>query len=358
MSSTPSVIQLSPASAAFVNARRTTLGPWVLGGFLDCILMGVILCQTTTFFLTARPATGALQRYYRYMVIFLTFLSSLKTLQIVVIVWHQNVLEFANPDVARTLMSKAWWQVSVPLMTGVTGCIVQSFFCLRFYLLSRKWVFCVPIVAAMCLGLGAVCLSTEKILSGSNSKVTWLTVHLVGVFVADLLITTGTIHELRKRRSGHERTARIVHRLLILVMESAFPPTVVAMLDLIMTQMLGSQLLWHIFANMALGKLYVISMLYTLNSINEYHIQDSGSREAYSYRNGGRSGRSRAHNTNLELGDQNVMSKVDEISIETHVSRHVTSASAPTCLPTYMETTDTPYRVAGDSAPDRIYYLH
>ncbi|KAF8143828.1 hypothetical protein K438DRAFT_596963 [Mycena galopus ATCC 62051] len=152
----------------------------------------------------------------------------LKTAQGFAVVWVQNVLNFANPDVASLLPFHAWWQVSLPLMTGIIGVVVQSFFCLRFYMLSRNWKFCVLIVCAMCLGLAGVCLSTANILSGNaKAKVMWLLVHLVGVFAADLSITSGTVHAfLQKRNSGLERTTKLINRLLRLVFESAVPPTV------------------------------------------------------------------------------------------------------------------------------------
>ncbi|KAJ6480098.1 hypothetical protein DFH09DRAFT_1378991 [Mycena vulgaris] len=326
MATAASVIKLSPPSAAFVHARSTTLGPWVLGGFLDCILLGVVFCQTYTFFRTRPPATSNLQQYYRWLVIVVVLLSVLKTSQLIAIVWVQNVLEFSNPDVARTLVAKAWWQVSVPLMTGIIGAIVQSFFCLRFFMLSRNWMLCLPIICAMCLGLAGVCLSLANILSGNSAaKVMWLLVHLVGVFIADLLITSGTIYSLRKRNSGLERTTQLINRLLRMVFESAVPPTLIAMIDLIMTQTLGPHLLWHLFINMALGKVYVVSLLYTLNSINEYRAREEYSgQDVYSYGGNRRSSR----RTNMELAPRSGV-KTDQIFIQTQVSTHISPSFSP-----------------------------
>jgi hypothetical protein len=47
------------------------------------------------------------------------------------------------------------------------------------------------------------------------------------------------------------------------------------MIDLILTQTLGSKLLWHLVTNYILAKLYVISLLYTLNSIMDYRTEHS-----------------------------------------------------------------------------------
>jgi hypothetical protein len=55
--------------------------------------------------------------------------------------------------------------------------------------------------------------------------------------------------------------------------EAAIPPAVVATTDLILTQVLGPKLiLWHMPFNHGLGKIYVISLLYTLNSIGAFFL--------------------------------------------------------------------------------------
>jgi len=318
--------------------------------------MGVIFCQVLTFFRTRSRARieSSLQRYYRWLVIVVLLLSMIKTAQCIAVVWVQNVLNYANPDVARTLVAKAWWQVSMPLMTGIIGTIVQSFFCLRFYMLSRNWMLCALIVCAMCLGLAGVCLSLASILAGNaKAKVMWLLVHLVGVFVADLLITSGTIFSLQKRASGLERTTQLINRLLRLVFESAAPPTLIAMTDLIMTQTLGSKLLWHLFMNIALGKVYVVSLLYTLNSINEYRAREQGSQEVYSYGNT----RSARRNTNMELTPRSPGAKSDhnEIFVQTQVSTHISPPYSPTAGKTEYISGD--FKENGDDASsDRARY--
>ncbi|KAJ7722565.1 hypothetical protein DFH07DRAFT_856852 [Mycena maculata] len=318
--SSSSIIELSPASATFVADRVNTLGPWVLSSFTDCILMGIVLCQVNTFFRTVAPSKTPFQRYCYWLVIVVSFLSVLKTIQEISVVWIQNVHDYANPDAARLLVTDAWWQVSTPLMTGVIGCAVQSFFCIRFYLLSRNWRLVIPMVCCMTLGITGICLTVNFILRNNTvEKVRWLLIHLIGVFSADLLITIGTWMALRKRaEAGLERTTLLVNRLLRMVFESAIPPTVIALIDLIMTQTLGPKLLWHLLLNFSLGKIYVISLLYTLNSINEYRRNtDHQSHDIYTAT--GHVNKLSKPN-NVELGTMS--KKPDQIYIQTQVSTH------------------------------------
>ncbi|KAJ7696757.1 hypothetical protein B0H17DRAFT_1052956 [Mycena rosella] len=283
--------------------------------------MGVVFCQGYTFFTTRTPIKTAFQRYCFWLVVVVLFLSVLKTIQEISVVWVQNVHDFANPDVARLRVAKAWWQVSTPLMTGIIGCVVQSFFCIRFYLLSENWLLVIPIACSMTLGITGISLTVYYILANNaKAKVMWLLIHLIGVFVADFLITTGTFLALRRRAAGFERTTLLINRLVRMVFESAIPPTVIASIDLILTQTLGPKLLWHLLLNFSLGKIYVISLLYTLNSINEY--RNHNNTDSYDvYTDGGHTNRMSRRN-NVELGHMST-TKPDQIYIETQISTHV-----------------------------------
>jgi len=195
----------------------------------------------------------------------------LKSAQAIAVVWVQNVANFANPDVARTLVFAAWWQVSVPLMTAITGFFVQAFFAFRFWMLTRRWYLLMPILAAMLLAITGAALSVVNIVLGNvKAKVMWLLVHLISVFLADLMITVGTYVTLKKSSTGFATTQSLVDRLMRMVFESALPPTILTLMDLILTQTLGTKLLWHLILNYPLSKAYIISLMYTLNCTNDY----------------------------------------------------------------------------------------
>ncbi|KAJ7046953.1 hypothetical protein C8F04DRAFT_1247997 [Mycena alexandri] len=309
-------ITLSPASRIFVDGRTTTLGPWVLGGFIDSVLMGVVFCQVYNYF-SHRRADYGLNRYYTYLVLFVTLLSVLKTSQSIAVVWVQNVLDFANPDVAKNLLIKPNDRIILcRLTTGIIGSVVQSFFALRYYKLSRNWVMTIPISIAIILGLASISMSVYSItMQDAKAKVMWLLIHFVSVFICDFLITTCTCYTLRQRSTGLTSTSSLINRLLRMVFESAVPPAFIATLDLILTQtLIGPTLLWHLLLNYTLSKLYPISLLYTLNSINEYR-NDSSSRSHDAY----------ATNRVTRRGDVELAphSADGHIFIQTQVTTHV-----------------------------------
>ncbi|KAF7308971.1 hypothetical protein MKEN_01097800 [Mycena kentingensis (nom. inval.)] len=335
-----STIQLSPASKAFVDNRKNSLGSWVISGFADAILLGIVLCQVVTFFRTQhRRKMEGFRRHYRWLVVVVTVLSVLKvylfsTAQAIAIVWVQNVLDFVDPDHARLLVAKAWYQVSAPTMTAVTALVVQAFFAARYFLLSRNVWLIVPIVASMLLGFAGVLLSLNSIIIGdAKAKVLWLLVHLICAFGTDFLITCGTCWALWRRNTGGLASSKsLINRLLRLVFESAVPPTVVAAIDLIMTQTLDAKhLLWHLLLNFALQKLYVISLMYTINAILEYR-PTGVSGASVSVSSAGRTGArdmrvSGGKRTDVEIGLRNLTTTgnglKDQVFVQTQVLTEV-----------------------------------
>ncbi|KAJ7583663.1 hypothetical protein C8J56DRAFT_1055404 [Mycena floridula] len=264
-----SIIQLTPSTQAFVDARATTLGPWVIGGALDCILMGVVFCQIQHFFKNRLRCDSS--QFDTILASVALALSILKTTQVVAIIWEQNVMSFGDPDAARKLANGAWWQASAPLLTAATGFCVQSFFAYRFFRLTANYPVVLIVALAMLLGLVGACMSTYYILRNQiKLKVTWLMIHLVCVCSADIMITVGTVFALNRTNSGLQSTTSLVRRLLRLVFEAAIPPACIATVDLILTQTLGSHLLWHLVTNYLLSKAYIVSLLFTLNSIADY----------------------------------------------------------------------------------------
>ncbi|CAK5278352.1 unnamed protein product [Mycena citricolor] len=336
-----SVIQFSPASKAFMANRITALGAWVIAGFVDAILFGIVACQVVTFFQSYRRHKG-IERHYGRLVLVVTVLATMKTAQSLGIIWAQTVVQWMNPDVAQTLVAKAWFEVSTPTMTAITAIIVQSFFTMRFYMLLRNFLYCIPILMSMMLSFAAVCLSLNSIVTNNTkAKIMWLLVHLVCTFCTDFMITVGTCLALQKRNSGGlASTTNLINRLMRLVFESAIPPTVgsarcqpgliaywpaqiAAGIDLIMTQILGPRLLWHLVINFALSKLYIISLLYTLNCINEY-------RRARELSGGVNSSGSRGlHGPSVKRGDIDLVQirKPGQVLVETQIITHISPST-------------------------------
>ncbi|KAJ7247766.1 hypothetical protein C8J57DRAFT_1724419 [Mycena rebaudengoi] len=262
-----SVINLSPSAQAFVDNRVTSVGTWVLGAAIECLLMGIVFCQAEHYFRNQRRQEQFWTRT-TMLVSWVMVLSMLKTTLVVKLVWQQSVVHFANPDVAMTLLYTAWCHRITPLTTGIIGFTVQSFYTVRFFRLTRNYFYTGLIVCAMLLGVVGGGMSEHYIAkAAAKEKLRWFLIHFISVTVADVLITIGTVTALYRRDT---MMTNVVKRLTLLMFEAAIPPAIVATADLILTQVLGPKLiLWHMPVNHGLGKLYPISLLYTLNTIGD-----------------------------------------------------------------------------------------
>ncbi|KAJ7289517.1 hypothetical protein C8J57DRAFT_432729 [Mycena rebaudengoi] len=262
-----SVIHLSPPAQAFVDNKVTSVGAWTIGAFLECILMGIVFCQAEHYFHNQRRQ-DQFWTHTTILVLWVLVLSMLKTTQVVKVVWEQSVIRFADPDIGMTLLVTAWCHTTTPLTTGIIGFTVQSFFTLRFFRLTRNYVYTALIVCAMLVGIIGGGMSEHYISKAAvKEKLRWFLIHFTSVTIADVLITIGTVTALYRRDT---MMTNVVKGLTRLVFEAAIPPAIIATTDLILTQVLGPKLiLWHMPFNHVLGKLYPISLLYTLNSIGD-----------------------------------------------------------------------------------------
>lgn len=83
--------------------------------------------------------------------------------------------------------------------------------------------------------------------------------------MADFVVTAVVLYGLLRQRTDWEQTDTIVKRLIRIACESQLPPTVVALVLLIDYAVQGATY-YGVFFEMIQGKIYVIGMIYVLNS--------------------------------------------------------------------------------------------
>ncbi|KAI5121052.1 hypothetical protein M0805_008628 [Coniferiporia weirii] len=242
------------------------LGPWVIGGFLDILLQGILFCQFINYFTWYRDDKRGLV----LLVIGLFIMTTLKSIQSFALVWIQNIVYFGDINGAIALSYTKWWQSGNGLMVAAIGAYVQSYFCYRLYVISQKWWVVVPIAIVFIFALIASVLSTYYTTKDEQLDIrNWYAAHLSSVFAGDTLLacTTAYFLLLKNPKGGLERTKNLIHALVRLTFQTATPAAICAMLNLIFSQIyVGSNKLVSSAFNMALPKIYAISMMWTLNA--------------------------------------------------------------------------------------------
>ncbi|KAJ7087978.1 hypothetical protein B0H15DRAFT_294954 [Mycena belliarum] len=241
------------------------LGPWLVGASLDLLLQGGLFCQFVNYFTYCGDDMHSL----RIVVAVLALLTTLKSIHAFAIVWVQSIVHFGDLQGAILLNYTAWWQSGNPLMVAIIGLYVQSFFCWRLWVISRKWYVMAPIAAVLVFGFISVVVATYFISMKDDPRIEqWFAAHLSAVFAGDMLISFSTTYFLiQSRREVLPQTVGLISALVRLTFQTAAPAAICAMFNLIFSQVNpGGPGLTSTAFNMALPKLYAISMMWTLNA--------------------------------------------------------------------------------------------
>ncbi|PVF94915.1 hypothetical protein CPB86DRAFT_817624 [Serendipita vermifera] len=275
-----SIIILNEASQTFVDNAPVTIAPWVMGAMADLFLQGILTVQITNYF-TYQSVES--YRKKTWLVIGLTVLCILKSTLNILNVWELVITSFCDPDAARNLLRSDWKSYSASFVTAVIAIVVQSFFVLRYWRLTKAWYICLPIIIGMILSITAsitfvitlakslgvsVGLDTRSrstLVALTKSLRIWSIIHFVSAILVDVAITTATAWYLYNQKPLVVRsTSEMIDRLIRMVWQSALPPTICVIVNAVLVPTKPSQH-GHIAINMVLPKLYAISLMYTLN---------------------------------------------------------------------------------------------
>ncbi|KAJ6553358.1 hypothetical protein B0H19DRAFT_1156234 [Mycena capillaripes] len=239
------------------------LGPWLIGVCVDLLLQGIVLTQVANYFSWYRE-----DKRVRMIVAILGLLTLVKSAQGFAIIWIQLMVHYDDLEGAILLNLNGWWEHSHPLMVAGIGLYVQCFFCFRLWLISKSWLVVSPSVAIF---LSAVSSITVAMYLISDANVIgfdqWFTAYLGAVFAGNLILSSTTAYFLLKVKTNcHPQLVGLLSAVVRLTFQTAAPATVCAMLNLIFDQVYtGDDGVVATAFDMAMPKLYAISMMWTLN---------------------------------------------------------------------------------------------
>jgi len=240
------------------------LGPWLIGVCVDLLLQGIVSTQIANYFGWYRQD----KRVFQMVVAFLGLLTLLKSAESFAIIWIQLMAHYGDLEGALRLNTTAWWEHNHPLMVASIGLYVQSYFCFRLWVISKKWLVVAPIAGLFVLAVFSVSEAMYFISDDEADKyVQWFTAYLSAIFAGNVLLSATTAYFLLKvKKNCHPRSVGFPSALVRLTFQTAAPATICAMLNLIFAQIYtGDDGIVATVFSMALPKLYAISMMWTLN---------------------------------------------------------------------------------------------
>ncbi|KAF8174469.1 hypothetical protein K438DRAFT_1939914 [Mycena galopus ATCC 62051] len=273
-----------PFLAPQKTAETALLGAWDLAICLSLFLQGVLCAQFTHYAAVSTNKRDSI--WLKLFVAGLAFMTMLKSLQAVALMWIQNVLLFGNLEAASNLWDTHWVSKITLILEATMAFCVQMYFCRRLWAsplisqaaLSRNAFVVITCMALFTFGLASSVVATILIFqdSAETTSTAWVTTHLGIVLCGDLLLTGSILFWLLRHRETvicRSATAIMLLCLLRLTVQSAAPTTLCALLTFAVALQLHTSDTWrpvplaiYFIAIMALPLLYAWSAMWTLNS--------------------------------------------------------------------------------------------
>lgn len=246
------------------SATYVLTGPLLLGYQFDWALYGVLAVQTYVYYQSNKPDTRLIKSLvYGLMIV--------ETLQIIVAThdsFNELVYSWGNEE-SLVQLYLTW--LTVPILTGLTSCVIQCFYAWRIYILSKSKVISGSIVlislmqCAAALGEAAECLIIKDVPKTQVDTFKTTIVWLGGTAACDIIICCAMVYYLAKGRRGFSNTDTMLKKLITLIVETGMATAIVAILELTMFLKFKNNF-FHIVPALILSKLYSNSLLVLLNS--------------------------------------------------------------------------------------------
>ncbi|KAJ6451302.1 hypothetical protein C8R45DRAFT_1223877 [Mycena sanguinolenta] len=245
------------------------LGGWDLAICSALFLQGVLCAQFAHFTTSDRRDS----MWLKFFVAGLAFLTMLKSIHALAIMWVQNVILFGNVDAASDMWKTHWLSRTTMIVGASTTFYVQMFFCHRLWAsaLSRKAHIVIICVALFLFGLTSAAIATFFMFSNYSvtTTSTWISIHLGVVLCGDLLMTGNTRSKEFALSRGPVST--IIHSLLRVTVQSATPAALCASINfgtviVKLHEWVPALLMVDFIVDLVLPQLYSWSAMWTLNS--------------------------------------------------------------------------------------------
>ncbi|KAF8609048.1 hypothetical protein BDV93DRAFT_551842 [Ceratobasidium sp. AG-I] len=256
----------SPFELAYIGDPVNLLGPWFFAAIFSLMLTGVILAQTYNY-VEERPKDPILVRGLIYFSFLLSVAKSGSTLSIT---WRMFVKDFGNYlDVGMPTID----QKITTVWGSFMGIMVQAYFIHRGFVLSNNWYFLIATSVSALIGLiGSIIFCVIVFTLKGVPPPLYLhsaNMMVIGTVIADALITGFTCWYLLKQRkmTAFSGTNTLIVRLITTSMQSAVPPLICAVFNLIFnSRSHATDNAWVLLFNIILPYFYVISLMFTINS--------------------------------------------------------------------------------------------
>lgn len=266
----------------------------VIGCILNCLFLGVTLSQSYSYYRNYRRTDRPL---YLWTVGTLVVVDIFHSAITCYTVYDWCVINYSNPSI----LSVSPWSFTIePMITGLVAMVVQLFYAWRVYAVSNhRLLIPITIITLSVVQCAWSIASTVRIvqLDAQFSQfatfeygvIIWLT----AAAAADCLISGSLMYYLSAHTGEHSLSSSAIEIIILRTIECNSLSTMAAIANIILFVTAAQTGTWHVAAQLVLVKLYINSLLVSLNSRKDVANalnQTSVSMELKSNANLGRSG--------------------------------------------------------------------
>lgn len=247
-----------------MNLAETTVGPLILGIFLNTYLYGIVSFQYASYYNSVFNDT----LWIKLMVLSLFCLDTFHSVSLMYLGWAYTMQD--TRKIPMYLLKPFWPYASTAFVTTVTACLTQIFLadrilrvkkCVRTYIL-------VLFLSACAFAAGivfAVKACLFRIESGprhwnlNTLLIVWCSLEIC----VDILISGILLHSLSQTRTGCQRSDKVVNRLIQTTIQSGLLCSIASILILVLFVAYQETQLSSIFG-VSVGRLYTNTLMDTL----------------------------------------------------------------------------------------------
>lgn len=267
--STPTSPPSAADQAALILAsidKGSTIGVVYLGVAISSMVYGVTCIQTFQYYRSAKAKVD--MSFLRVIVGLLWLLDTIHQALIIMIPYFYLITNYANPFA----LLRTYWAIPTEIiLNAVIALTVESFFVMRIWRLSKN-----QFVTAACFVFTIAHLTMNLIfpirvffypvLVEAETKLKSTASSGLGVAaVADVSISAAMVWYLHKGKTGMRRSDDMIGRLIGMTVTTGSLTTLFVIANLVAYQA-APNALYNLFFNFMLGKLYINSLLTSLNS--------------------------------------------------------------------------------------------
>ncbi|KIK02545.1 hypothetical protein K443DRAFT_515706 [Laccaria amethystina LaAM-08-1] len=247
-----------------MNLAETTVGPLLLGIFLNTYLYGIVSFQYASYYNSVFNDT----LWIRLMVFLLFCLDTFHSVSLMYLAWAYTMQDVRN--IPMYLLKPFWPYASSAFVTTVTACLTQVYLADRILRTKRSVsLYILVLFLSACAFVAGIVFAVKACLfkientalhaSLDTLLIVWCSLEMC----VDILISGILLHSLAQSRTGFQRSDKVINRLMQTTIQSGLLCSIASILILVLFVAYQETQFCSIFG-VAIGRLYTNTLMDTL----------------------------------------------------------------------------------------------